>query len=761
MSTARFDNIYHVIRELEYSKLQVADFSISPATIASIAQGARIARGGMASMVIALGPDKVIKRSSPCADRSSLMQEQCNHLKNMRFEQYPYGGKVAITLPNVISESIIGGYLDQIIRAPYTLHFAGVLGSWIDVSDVNNPLVYSVAPRYQGGIENVIRSVEDVYMIFFQVSQGLATAQELYKFTHYDLHPGNILYEDLDPSNIPGFRYPIYDTRNNTYSYLYVQNRGYSTKMIDYGLSRMETDYYMISGQQDTAPSRRFSLFNRYIDIVSIARTWLFGDAGSPANVIRGRDPAAYSQMVDDILKIIFPNYTNIQDLTRKYFPTPSWWAADATKKFLYAEVNDMHTIVRLLGERLVGFNVAEPYNAARHPYSRLIKPLPKYDFIYPWLVQGITDSYIKSGVRGIDSFTKTTVIAPGILLDSVALSYNQVTKDWQMESTDREDRKCPEKIQVMHILYINLAEAEANGYKLKQDCCKLDTMSYVSDKFGVAVSGTINSVNDAFSPVGHFKMKKYDQPPNNQSRLWKSKVPIPGYENDYAAVILPSDVPGVMFGAYPQIQTLNRQVLDTILETNDNTDMFMAPLLVDKGRSVITPQTFDRIGNIQGVSQPVPKYKCLNEPDDPNRTVMSKERVVCRDRGNGNFSTTRELAQGGPFPNCARKLPGELFDMSNPNPRAMMVLRNSNDGRGNLAFVYVEGENTRGMGVDAMFMADTAIRIEGVQAVALAGDRSAAISWRTDRNPDIVMTTNPEQKSFYPVANILAIVRE
>ena len=96
-----------------------------------------------------------------------------------------------------------------------------------------------------------------------------------------------------------------------------------------------------------------------------------------------------------------------------------------------------------------------------------------------------------------------------------------------------------------------------------------------------------------------------------------------------------------------------------------------------------------------------------------------------------------------------------------NPNPRSMLVLRDSDKYKDDVLFVYFEGRDDRGMGVDLNFLAKYALEKLGAKiAINLDGGRSSSIVWRSEEESSVIKTANPNHKNFYPVGNILSLVR-
>jgi hypothetical protein len=111
--------------------------------------------------------------------------------------------------------------------------------------------------------------------------------------------------------------------------------------------------------------------------------------------------------------------------------------------------------------------------------------------------------------------------------------------------------------------------------------------------------------------------------------------------------------------------------------------------------------------------------------------------------------------------PNCQMIKPGEFSHAGNPNPRTAIGLRHNRDGLGDLVFVYVEGRNLHGDGMDLVQLAKYMYtKLAVYSAVNLDGGRSSCMAWKTPETPDTVIVANGLQTESYPVGNIITVTK-
>lgn len=185
--------------------------------------------GGSFGSVYVLDPETVFKITSPCLSNAqniskihrNYLQRLCNMIRGKIYYQILNENRKLLILPDDINDGVIGIILNQI--SDYTPHFGNTVSVFFSPS---RGQVYTTARRLDS-LNAVIQSADDLYILFFQVTQALMVAQRTIRFTHHDLHIGNILY-DASQSD-----YIVYDTESGRLSVL----APFIAKIIDFGMS--------------------------------------------------------------------------------------------------------------------------------------------------------------------------------------------------------------------------------------------------------------------------------------------------------------------------------------------------------------------------------------------------------------------------------------------------------------------------------------------------------------------------------------------
>lgn len=123
---------------------------------------------------------------------------------------------------------------------------------------------YMIFERYLGPIykyPEIFSDPSNVAYVVIQVLTTMKILQNKYRFTHYDLHPGNILVHQLSSSD--SFRgKPLHHATVkfffNGYEFVF-GNIGYIVKIIDFGISRLETN-------TQTIYHHKYEKFSPYYD---------------------------------------------------------------------------------------------------------------------------------------------------------------------------------------------------------------------------------------------------------------------------------------------------------------------------------------------------------------------------------------------------------------------------------------------------------------------------------------------------------------
>lgn len=749
------DNIAPLLSHLETFKL--SDIYLSETFSKYIApllvKKNIIATGGAASTIFGIklpgsGSSWVIKKSSPCevtTEATDATTSYCNVLNDSTdsVRKIPNPKGQIIEFPNQVMEAIIGGLLRRLAKMSLTYSFVPVYGLWLDPITQS---VYTLMPRYSSNITDILKTKADLYLVIFEIAHALSVAQEVFKFTHYDLHNKNIFYEPVSNEEMNSMSFPIvnitvsdYDANHYHLSTLSIKNRGYLIKISDYGLSRLQLEKIQINARTDDYPIKTDGLFNQGYDIAAILHSLLTTHSSIEGNTIAyhitkilkvtKKEKAELYNMVLDLPpseKITVKNY---DEALKKYFRLA--WRPQQGKMINYLPVYSMHTIVRKFADKLKSLGLATEYNntiAIKNNEEPIVilDHLPSYSLLNPWRVES---------KELLDSIS----VAPGITIESNEINYNDAIKSWEWTLSDNEKKSLPKKSQIVHIAYINTRKLSLD-YQFKLVCCKIDPLDYMRDNFGVAINGGFFDLTNkaTMQPIGPFRMRHESNPLISEtlSADYFSNLSIPELYKKY----------------YRYINIKGGKIsIDSLPYAGADYLMVSGPLLVNDGKLIMTEE------EISSVESGINIFQCrkLLEGEEENDVLphlteeeLIKQKLDSRSDKNSLF-------------NCSNIKPGELSHAGNPNPRSMLVLRDSDKYKEDVLFVYFEGRDDRGMGVDLNFLAKYALEKLGAKiAINLDGGRSSSIVWRSEEESSVIKTANPNHKNFYPVGNILSLVR-
>jgi exopolysaccharide biosynthesis protein len=106
---------------------------------------------------------------------------------------------------------------------------------------------------------------------------------------------------------------------------------------------------------------------------------------------------------------------------------------------------------------------------------------------------------------------------------------------------------------------------------------------------------------------------------------------------------------------------------------------------------------------------------------------------------------------------NADRIGPSELYHASNPNPRSALLIDRDN----NIKFVYVEGRDNRGDGMDLAQLAQLCIDCGAVKAINLDGGRSSQFMWKKPGETYIYEATPGYEAQAYPVGTVISFIKK
>ena len=219
-------------------------------------------------------------------------------------------------LPNLYGESIVG----MIFERDHTfLNFAHTKGAYIKYKN-GNPVFFQIMEKYKPLISSDNKNVNipnynfnGYLLMLFQLCHALMNAQKKYRFTHYDLHSGNILYKESGNNTL------LYQLQSNDPIHkLYAILPPHSPQYIiaDYGMSRIETEKTLITMSQDRYPDANFSEYNSSYDVMSLFGTTIFDSIRK--NPFKLYSPYLDKESAFELTKLLI-YYFNDVDLIKKY----------------------------------------------------------------------------------------------------------------------------------------------------------------------------------------------------------------------------------------------------------------------------------------------------------------------------------------------------------------------------------------------------------------------------------------------------------
>ena len=270
-------------------------------------------------------------------------------------------------------------------------------------------------------------------------------------------------------------------------------------------------------------------------------------------------------------------------------------------------------------------------------------------------------------------------IATPGFEVNSNALTLkrNDVTED------------CKIGPQSIHVMYLN---TKAKDYQFVNVCC--DKTQYKTlEKYdkGVVINSTFFDLT-SYKPIGRWKGLSGEKVVTENN-----KIP-DGFSQYYRTVgISPHKIS--FYGVKDKIP-------------GDMDYMTCGPMLIENGRPVLDQSDAS-------------KFMCGNPSGDYVTFKRDKK---------GNCDLIDAKTKKPPV-NCVdggALKPGQLYHGDNPNPRSMLLTRNNSDGKGDVAFVVVEGRQPgAAVGYDFKNLLKLAQHLGATNAINLDGGSSTSISYK------------------------------
>lgn len=732
-----------------------------------------IGMGGVGKVYLVENGKYVIKQASPCYRTGSALQQYCDDLKlsilNNEFLLIPSGdNKVRYILPNLLSEVLIGVFMTDLVNKLDSINFSRTISSLIIMDKNNMPSVYLVLDAHKKIIQRILNNKTNKWeniidpememntprefmLLLFQTAHAILQAQEKYKFTHYDLHIHNILWDEW-PEDKKFISYPI-PNRNDELKRIMIPKSvcKFIVKITDYGLSRMETNSVLITSKLDKFPEFTFGEFNTSYDFISfIGTTIMDTNTRGPFSQIFS-DIHFFKYFLEFVLWVLKDNTIKIPDnpslnqlqaiqkvLAEKYWsirPNGVYFRPkNVDQKFVsYYDTRNMVEIVNNLAESLSYENLVVPHRASKEVI--IINRLAERYTIYPSpQTFSIGNSVLEYPTPGnlTDAYVEKPLEPNSIVVRNFKLLYNGLPTHYNFTFTDKQLSECPVQEHFITEIYVDRIRSKLDGYKFKSECCKLDPVNYMRQNniFGFAINGGFFDINNDYLPIG----------PYRDTNLNGTYHSIPEkYKDVYRYVVIDS------FGD---------------LYITDNPSKFpyvfaSGPILINNGEIVFNPYdkrfACDTAPNIKSK----PGIRLLGE----NKDTVTVSGLYKYDYSK-DFKSCRYVVENktNTFPKCDNINPGELSHSDNPNPRSVLGITSDQ----NYVFITVEGRANRGVGMD-LYTLSNIIKLKYPDllfVINLDGGRSSNVAWRSPLNPGVVAIGNPKHLYQYPVGNILTFTK-
>ena len=695
-----------------------------------------IAKGGVGKVYLVEKGKYIVKESAPCYYDVPQLIPYCDDIKKLidgipiilipSGNTYPVKQdtgnqlpKYRYILPNLLSEAVIGMIFSS---SHISVHLGGILGTFI-LLDKDKPSVYNIMNTYtpierNNKLNPVFSKPVDYLYLLFQVSTALLDTQEKYRFTHYDLHLGNVLLDKWpeDKNNI------IYRIPGRTIS-IFKNKCPFIAKITDYGLSRMETDHTLVTPSITNYPEATFGEFNPSYDIISFLGSTLFDfRTRSLFFPLLTKDLDFYFIILNFVLWMFNETEIKIMQKTieeyarvslligKKYYKLNNkgevyFRPASFDKNLVkYMNIKSMSQIVTYLSNILLKFNYATLTNDDH------IVSYSKWDDIVPFT--------ISPGIMKIDD---------GIRVQNYHVVFSSPPNNYNFTLDKKQIETCPFQEHYLTAIFIR---KNTSGYRFSTQGYMIDPINYMrmNKLFGFAINGSYFNIGKDYLPIGPYK----------DSRGVQEYYPIPEKYKDAYGYLCLRDTKAL----------ITRDFKEAI-----KYDYFMStgPFLIEK-QKIVFKEYEERFACIN-VEELVPPITVLNSTDR-EATISGYFNYFIE----GNSCYRDYVPRPLILPKCNKIAPGELSHADNPNPRsAVCVLKN-----GDVIFLTIEGRGERGVGIDLGTLARSIKKTfpTVVTAINLDGGRSSNLAWRRPQDPSTVYIANPNHLYAYPVGNIITFTK-
>ena len=674
----------------------------------------------------------VVKVQNVCDNSASFKSRMCESAKSGKLIfRIPdsLSGKDTLLCSNYISECLVPVVLNKQV-APYTPAFVNTIKTAI--SEDKNTMysaMESLAPRPK------VFSFDDTFSLLLQTIQGLSVAQRVSKFTHYDLHNGNIMCRDFKD----GYSLLTYELPDGRYLY-HLTPREYV--IIDYGFSRIETTDHIIKPMFEVADNFHdgFSS-NPYYDLFTLINTTNTGISKLESD--KDRINKLYGLCKDRLYTIgeervnsWRPN-ASIMNSSDRYINNAtemySLYITDILPIF-YKSLNSAETLYGMISHLLANRYIISDklYNIPKGVYTGLgVRILKSTTYRNPFKREIMDTTFYRYNTRALKGNGLNGKIRNFIKIETINEYALRRVLDGKIRNSVIPDvtntlpysmiQSIPTDFLDQNITVVTISQSKGldKGYKFRFDCCGVDMRSYFNSKktgSGVVINASFFDIISSRIPYGSYR---------TPGDIVSSRLPLPEKFREYYGIV------GVLKDG-------KRLEISTIYGKKDKFAQFIAsgPLLVKESKVVFTEDIMK------------------NEKDNSGRYLFRSRKPAIGEEDDDFFSDGVK--------NVNKIQPGDLYHAANPNPRSAIAIRGDN-----IYFIRVGGRDEGDMhdipavGMDLSQLADYCKNVLGAEyAINLDGGGSSKICWKDEHTDYINMTGFDNKNKAYPTGNVISFVK-
>jgi hypothetical protein len=680
----------------------------------------------------------VVKVQNVCDNSASFKGLLCSSAKSGKLIfRIPdsLSGKDTLLCSNYISECLVPVVLNKQV-APYTPAFVNTVKTAISENKMTMySAMESLAPLPK------VFSFDDTFSLLLQTIQGLSVAQRVSKFTHYDLHNGNIMCRDFKD----GYSLLTYELPDGRYLY-HLTPREYV--IIDYGFSRIETTDHIIKPMFEVADNFHdgFSS-NPYYDLFTLINTTNTGISKLESNKDNTNllyillKLKLYNGNNNKMLNAWRPN-TSFMNNTDNYISNAtemySLYITDILPTF-YKSLNSVETLYGMISHLLTNKYIISDklYNIPKGVYTGLgVKILKSTTYRNPFKREIMDTTFYRYNTRELDYADEDGNGLNGKIRDFIKIE--TINEDKARSVLDGKIRNSiipdvtntlpysmthskPTDFLDQNITVVTISQSKGldNGYKFRFDCCGVDMRNYFNSKktgSGVVINASFFDIMSSRVPYGTYR---------TPGDIVSSRLPLPEKFREY-------------YGTVGVLKNGKRLEINTVYEKRDKFSQFAVsgPLLVKESKVVFTENIMK------------------NEKDNSGQYLFQSRKPTIGEEDDDFFSDGVK--------NVNKIQPGELYHAANPNPRSAIAIRGDN-----VYFIRVGGRDEGdihdipAVGMDLSQLADYCKNVLGAEyAINLDGGGSSKICWKDEHADYINMTGFDNKNKAYPTGNVISFVK-